>query len=101
MNLLGDEKRRAAARLIRSGTVVELGRRLEPAMPFFGTRRFDVHLKRTFMNPEPNRRGSNEEIVILEIGQVRSEKHTSELQSRQYLVCRLLLEKKKKKNSTT
>src|SRR3712207_6870458 len=32
----------------------------------------------------------------------RSEEHTSELQSRQYLVCRLLLEKKKKKqNSVT
>src|SRR5258707_2500385 len=29
----------------------------------------------------------------------RSEEHTSELQSRQYLVCRLLLEKKKKVNS--
>src|SRR3712207_7143747 len=28
----------------------------------------------------------------------RSEEHTSELQSRQYLVCRLLLEKKKKKS---
>src|SRR3712207_8899620 len=27
---------------------------------------------------------------------LRSEEHTSELQSRQYLVCRLLLEKKKK-----
>ena len=27
----------------------------------------------------------------------RSEEHTSELQSRQYLVCRLLLEKKKNK----
>src|SRR3712207_9524838 len=32
--------------------------------------------------------------------QLRSEEHTSELQSRQYLVCRLLLEKKKKKNKT-
>src|SRR3712207_8493013 len=30
-----------------------------------------------------------------ERGGVRSEEHTSELQSRQYLVCRLLLEKKK------
>src|SRR3712207_7693989 len=29
------------------------------------------------------------------ISQTRSEEHTSELQSRQYLVCRLLLEKKK------
>src|SRR3712207_7793319 len=30
----------------------------------------------------------------------RSEEHTSELQSRQYLVCRLLLEKKKNKYTT-
>src|SRR3712207_6929665 len=30
-------------------------------------------------------------------GKARSEEHTSELQSRQYLVCRLLLEKKKNK----
>src|SRR3712207_8254229 len=30
-------------------------------------------------------------------GHLRSEEHTSELQSRQYLVCRLLLEKKKPK----
>src|SRR3712207_7509153 len=29
------------------------------------------------------------------VGLLRSEEHTSELQSRQYLVCRLLLEKKK------
>src|SRR3712207_7095388 len=29
----------------------------------------------------------------------RSEEHTSELQSRQYLVCRLLLEKKKKQSA--
>src|SRR3712207_7006959 len=34
-------------------------------------------------------------------GSGRSEEHTSELQSRQYLVCRLLLEKKKKLNATT
>src|SRR3712207_6952917 len=32
-------------------------------------------------------------------GRPRSEEHTSELQSRQYLVCRLLLEKKKKNKS--
>src|SRR3712207_7076132 len=31
----------------------------------------------------------------------RSEEHTSELQSRQYLVCRLLLEKKKKTHCLT
>src|SRR3712207_7913782 len=33
--------------------------------------------------------------LILELHGHRSEEHTSELQSRQYLVCRLLLEKKK------
>src|SRR5687768_18399685 len=32
---------------------------------------------------------------------VRSEEHTSELQSRLHLVCRLLLEKKKKKKNIT
>src|SRR3712207_8620906 len=32
---------------------------------------------------------------------VRSEEHTSELQSRQYLVCRLLLEKKKKRYTSS
>src|SRR3712207_7988649 len=37
------------------------------------------------------------EVEPLEVGgELRSEEHTSELQSRQYLVCRLLLEKKKK-----
>src|SRR3712207_7186573 len=33
--------------------------------------------------------------AICRVGAHRSEEHTSELQSRQYLVCRLLLEKKK------
>src|SRR3712207_7136296 len=32
---------------------------------------------------------------VFEVLRARSEEHTSELQSRQYLVCRLLLEKKK------
>src|SRR3712207_7089322 len=35
--------------------------------------------------------------AVLRLMRPRSEEHTSELQSRQYLVCRLLLEKKKKK----
>src|SRR3712207_6915384 len=36
-------------------------------------------------------------LVLLQAGSLsRSEEHTSELQSRQYLVCRLLLEKKKR-----
>ena len=59
-----------ATKLIRSGEVVELGHVLSDAMPFFGGRRFDVHTKRTFLRPESNRRGSNEELVVSEIGQV-------------------------------
>src|SRR3712207_7850955 len=42
------------------------------------------------------RRGDGE--ALPHRGQHRSEEHTSELQSRQYLVCRLLLEKKNKTN---
>src|SRR3712207_7988459 len=38
--------------------------------------------------------------AVAEAGDERSEEHTSELQSRQYLVCRLLLEKKKKELTT-
>src|SRR5258707_4809233 len=39
---------------------------------------------------------NRERTIIINVGDGRSEEHTSELQSRQYLVCRLLLEKKKK-----
>ncbi|MEX0960067.1 MAG: cyclase family protein [Burkholderiales bacterium] len=59
-----------AARLIRSGQKVELGHKLEMDMPFFGTRRFDVHLKRTGGPMGSNKRYTNEELVITEIGQV-------------------------------
>lgn len=59
-----------ASKLIRTGEVIELGYVLNSSMPFFGTRRFDVHTKRTFMNPGSNNRGSNEEYVTGEIGQV-------------------------------
>src|SRR3712207_8864568 len=56
-------------------------------------------------DPREARRRSGSLSVELTLGEIgkhpvmiqRSEEHTSELQSRQYLVCRLLLEKKKKK----
>src|SRR5947209_12459978 len=38
---------------------------------------------------------------LVALGDHRSEEHTSELQSRQYLVCRLLLEKKNNKRSAS
>jgi kynurenine formamidase len=59
-----------AVKLIQTGEVFELGRVLGASMPFFGTRRFDLHTKRTFHNTGTNRRGSNEELVVSEIGQV-------------------------------
>src|SRR3712207_8915973 len=50
----------------------------------------------------PNQKVEIQSQVLLQAGvehrcrtRMRSEEHTSELQSRQYLVCRLLLEKKK------
>lgn len=59
-----------AKELIRTGEVFELARVLNSGMPLFGTRRFDLHTKRTVMNAGTNRRGSNEEVVVSEIGQV-------------------------------
>jgi kynurenine formamidase len=59
-----------AARLIRTGEVFELGRVLSDSMPLSAGRRFDVLTKRSRMDPGSNHRGSNEELVVAEIGQV-------------------------------
>src|SRR5438477_11388635 len=59
-----------AAQLIKTGEVIELGHVLSADMPISSTRQFNVHTKRTFMNPQSNRRGSNEELLTSEIGQV-------------------------------
>lgn len=59
-----------AARLIRTGEVFELGQVLSDQMPLFAGRRFDLMTKRTRNDPGTNRRGSNEELVVAEIGQV-------------------------------
>src|SRR3712207_7412876 len=59
--------------------------------------RIDEHQSRIVVRHE--RRGRDDLVAvaaeIVEERAPRSEEHTSELQSRQYLVCRLLLEKKK------
>src|SRR3712207_8471447 len=75
-----------------------------------------IQVQETIMNmavrmvEEANTEGNRTEIILLETAKAiaafdkrsylnfedRSEEHTSELQSRQYLVCRLLLEKKKR-----
>src|SRR5438132_14416496 len=43
-----------AVKLIKTGEVIELGYVLNDKMPFFGTRRFDMHMKRTFLNQFSN-----------------------------------------------
>src|SRR3712207_7703254 len=50
--------------------------------------------------PTPRRRSPCRRSALPRGRTSRSEEHTSELQSRQYLVCRLLLEKKKRKRPT-
>src|SRR3712207_8667089 len=52
-------------------------------------------------DPEPLARHRPVALVQRLDDLLRSEEHTSELQSRQYLVCRLLLEKKKKHNKVS
>jgi hypothetical protein len=59
-----------AARLIRTGEVFELGRVLSESIPLSVGRRFEVITKRSRMDPGSNHRGSNEELVVAEIGQV-------------------------------
>lgn len=59
-----------ATRLIKKGQVIELGHVLSPNMPLFGTRSFNLTTKRTFVNPQANKRGSNEEYITGEMGQV-------------------------------
>ncbi len=44
-------------KLVKTGEIIELAHVLGPSMPFFGTRRFDMHIKRTFMNTGSNERG--------------------------------------------
>jgi kynurenine formamidase len=59
-----------AAGLIRTGQVFELGHPLTPSMPVPNGRRFEIFTKPLLMNKESNRRGTNEELVVAEIGQV-------------------------------
>src|SRR2546422_4024672 len=65
----------------------------------FGSQGFPVEESRLLSspsNPVPITAGVSWVQVGSKVGATRSEEHTSELQSRLHLVCRLLLEKKKK-----
>jgi hypothetical protein len=69
-NLMNAQSVLRATRLIRTGEVFELGHILNASMPLSAGRRFELLTKRTNYTPESNHRGSNEELVVSEIGQV-------------------------------
>lgn len=69
-NHMNSETVLRAAKLIRAGEVFELGHVLSESMPLPAGRRFEVFTKRSRMDPGSNHRGSNEELVVAEIGQV-------------------------------
>ena len=69
-----------------------------PNLPIHQSQNWDGKLTRNHVVLMVESRGSMQgSQEFLRPYPCRSEEHTSELQSRQYLVCRLLLEKKKKK----
>src|SRR3712207_6972083 len=71
-------------------TLFRSGRQVHPSRDLTG------HPERQRVRPLRRQLGEVETAVEeRDTGGQRSEEHTSELQSRQYLVCRLLLEKKK------
>jgi kynurenine formamidase len=71
MNLMTPARVLSATRLIRTGEVIELGQTLDPTtMPFFPGRQLSLLTKRTNVLPQSNRRISNEEMVIGELGQI-------------------------------
>src|SRR3712207_8903933 len=71
----------------------ELGKR--PSEAAQGTVERDLHQAEEGAESSADRHGDEAD---RDVEEERSEEHTSELQSRQYLVCRLLLEKKKSIN---
>src|SRR5438034_10553402 len=75
---------------------------LHDALPISGTRLERQHI-RALARIKSAAATVNAELGVLErrIAEARSEEHTSELQSHSDLVCRLLLEKKKRERSCT
>src|SRR3712207_8000452 len=75
---------------------------LHDALPILGHQHSSMFLQPTWfltMSATRSQAAMKSAMVLVHVD--RSEEHTSELQSRQYLVCRLLLEKKKNNPLTT
>jgi kynurenine formamidase len=59
-----------AVGLMKTGETIELGHMLNGEMPFGGGRAWNMISKRTNINPGSNERGSNEELLVTELGQI-------------------------------
>src|SRR3989449_10190217 len=81
----------ASSRMFDRGADARVGAAAADVAP---QRRVDVGVGRVRLGREE--RGGGHDLAGLTVAALRSEEHTSELQSRLHLVCRLLLEKKKK-----
>src|SRR5690606_40552185 len=85
---------------IKSGYVLDfqnkpvISNQMVNMLSAFNTKERNLGLANRFYHFRKDKNAKDEKIPISDI---RSEEHTSELQSRENLVCRLLLEKKKKK----
>src|SRR3712207_8551170 len=89
------------ARLILDGEKFELLVKPDPALEYKMGKRTDISSvlvsDEIYSDANKGSRASSETMMKqFKTADSRSEEHTSELQSRQYLVCRLLLEKKQK-----
>src|SRR2546425_8585889 len=68
---------------------------LFPYTTLFRSRELGCDLSRTYFDVPRMRTATSDAYLTAGLAYARSEEHTSELQSLAYLVCRLLLEKKK------
>src|SRR5690625_7043453 len=68
---------------------------LEKILPILTEREQKIIQYTYFENMSQKEAGARINISQMHVSRIRSEEHTSELQSRGHLVCRLLLEKKK------
>src|SRR5437899_9283248 len=90
---------------ITGGVVSSLGKGLASAAlgALLQARGYKVRLRKLdpYLNLDPGTMSPYQhgEVFVTDDGAERSEEHTSELQSLRHLVCRLLLEKKKKKTT--
>jgi kynurenine formamidase len=69
-NRLTPAKVLEAKELIKQGTVYQLGRVYEPAMPMFGTRHYSLRIPQAFTMPGRNQPVYHDEIISGELGQI-------------------------------